>query len=299
MGARTKPRRVLLTGALGMLGRRVHEVLRPDYDVIATARVADPSAGVEKLDVGNPAEIREKILEHLPDAVVNCAGYTAVDRAESEPDLAWKVNALAPKRIAEEMALRSEGVLVHVSSDFVFDGTKRDPYVESDPVNPLSAYAKSKEAGERFVRELAPDHVIVRTQWLYGEDGKHFPGTILRLRREGKPLRVVDDQVGAPTYARDVAGAIGRILEAGLRGTIHVANKGEASWFEFARAVLDLAGEPAPIQPIKAAEFNAPAKRPAYSVLRNAVLERTIGDTMRPWRDALAAFVHSGGLNRK
>jgi dTDP-4-dehydrorhamnose reductase len=298
MGARTSPDRILLVGALGMLGRRVHEVLRGRCEVVPTARGPSAAGEIRPLDVADEAAVRAAVRDAKPSVIVNCAGYTAVDQAESEPDAAWAVNAVAPRILAEESAALG-AVMVHVSSDFVFDGTKREPYVETDAVNPQSAYAKSKEAGERFVRENARDHVIVRTQWLYGEDGKHFPGTILRLRREGKPLRVVDDQVGAPTYARDVAGTIGRILDAGLRGTIHVANKGEASWFEFAKAVLDLAGEPAPVEPIKAAEFKAPAKRPAYSVLRNGVLERTIGDTMRPWRDALAAFVHSGGLNRK
>jgi dTDP-4-dehydrorhamnose reductase len=298
MGARTSSDRILLVGALGMLGRRVHEVLRGRYEVVPTARGSKAVGEVLPLDVAAEAAVRAAVREVRPSVIVNCSGYTAVDKAESEPDAAWAVNADGPRVLAEEASALGALVL-HVSSDFVFDGTKRVPYVETDPVNPQSVYAKSKEAGERFVREKAREHVIVRTQWLYGEDGKHFPGTILRLRREGKPLRVVDDQVGAPTYARDVAGAMGRILEAGLRGTIHVANKGEASWFELAKAVLELAGEVGPIQPVKSAEFNAPAKRPAYSVLRNEVLERTIGDTMRPWRDALAAFAHSGGLARR
>jgi dTDP-4-dehydrorhamnose reductase len=288
MGAQTKPERVLLTGALGMLGRRVHEVLRARRDVVPTARSA--AGAVRALDVADEAAVRAAVRDVRPSVIVNCAGYTAVDRAETEPDAAGRVNAAAPGTLAEEAA-RVGALLVHVSSDFVFDGKKREPYVETDPVNPLSAYAKSKEAGERLVRERAARHVIVRTQWLYGPDGKHFPGTILRLCREGRPLRVVDDQIGAPTYAPDVARAIGRILDAGLTGTIHVANKGQASWCGFARAILARAGESAPVTPITSAEFNAPAIRPAYSVLRNAVLEATIGDDMRPWEEALAAFI--------
>jgi dTDP-4-dehydrorhamnose reductase len=296
MAAPTGRKRVVfLTGALGMLGRRVHEVLRESCDVIPTAHASQ--GDVRRLDVTEEIAVRGSIRGMRPDVIVNCAGYTAVDKAESEPDLAWKVNAAAPGILADA-ASEVGAVLLHVSSDFVFDGTKRTPYVEDDPVNPESAYAKSKEGGERLVREKAWKHVIVRTQWLYGEDGKHFPGTILRLRREGKPLRVVDDQIGAPTYARDVAQAIGRILDAGLTGTIHVANKGQASWYEFAKAVLEEAGEPAEVQPIRSSEFNAPAKRPAYSVLRNAVLEATIGDSMRSWREALAAFARAGGLKR-
>jgi dTDP-4-dehydrorhamnose reductase len=230
-----------------------------------------------------------------PAVVVNCAGYTAVDRAESEPDLAMAVNARAPGLLAGACA-SSGALLVHVSSDFVFDGRKGHPYVESDPTGPDSAYARSKEAGERAVRERGARHVIVRTQWLYGPDGRHFPGTVLRILREGKPLRIVEDQVGAPTYAPDVARAIRLVLEAGLEGTIHAANRGRASWFRFAEAVLAAAGTPARIEPITSAEFNAPARRPPFSVLRNAVLEATIGDVMRPWEAALAAFARTGGL---
>jgi dTDP-4-dehydrorhamnose reductase len=289
MGARTKPS-LLLVGALGMLGRRVHEVLRDRWDVTPTARAADRMAGIFALDVTDDAAIQERILDSRPDVVVNCSGYTAVDRAESEPELAFRVNALAPKEMARATA-KTGALLVHVSSDFVFDGTKREPYVETDATNPLSAYARSKEAGERFVREANPRHAIVRTQWLYGPDGKHFPGTILRLCREGKPLRVVDDQTGAPTYAPDVAAAIGRILDAGLTGTIHAANRGQATWCQFARAVLAAAGEHATVSPITTAEYPTPARRPRYSVLRNAVLEATIGDAMRPWEEALAAFM--------
>lgn len=291
--ARIGRKKVLLAGALGMLGRRVLEVLRDRYDVVATSRAEAP--GVLPLDVTSAAQVRACVEAHRPAIVVNCAGYTAVDRAESESALAWRVNAEAPGILAEAAEV-SGAVLLHVSSDFVFDGKKRTPYVETDVPNPESAYAKSKEGGERLVREKASRHVIVRTQWLYGEDGKHFPGAILRSLRAGKPLRVVSDQVGSPTYARDVAAAIGRILDAGLLGTIHAANRGEASWYEFATAVLDLAGEPARIEPITAKEYGAPAARPAYSVLRNALLEATIGHVMRPWRDALAAFAHSGGL---
>jgi dTDP-4-dehydrorhamnose reductase len=271
-----------------MLGRRVRERLAADWHVMATARSA--AEGVRALDVGDEAAVRGSVRGLRPGVVVNCAGYTAVDRAESEPDLAWKINAAAPGTLAEACA-EVGALLVHVSTDFVFDGTKGSPYVETDPTNPVSAYGRSKEGGERLVRERAHRHVIVRTQWLYGPDGKHFPGTIVRLAREGKPLRVVDDQTGAPTYAPDVAAAIARILEAGLTGTIHVANRGQATWCQFARAVLARAGERAPVTPITTAEFPTAARRPPYSVLRNAVLEATIGDTMRPWEDALAAFL--------
>jgi dTDP-4-dehydrorhamnose reductase len=278
-----------------MLGRRVREALAGRFEVVATARVADPSAGVRALDVTDAAAVRASIAAIRPSVVVNCAAYTAVDRAETEPDLAWKVNAEAAGAVAAAAAAAG-ALIVHVSSDFVFDGLKGEPYVETDPTNPQSAYARSKEGGERLVRESGPRHAIVRTQWLYGPDGRHFPGTILRLARAKKPLRVVADQIGAPTYAPDVARAIAAIVEAGLTGTIHAANRGRASWHDLARAVLARAGLDAEVTPITTAEFGAPARRPPFSVLRNAVLAATIGDLMRPWEDALAAFSDAGGL---
>lgn len=279
-----------------MLGRRVHERFSDGYDVVATARKADSGRGVSALDVTDADAVRAAVRDLGPAVIVNCAGYTAVDRAESESDLAWSVNAAAPGTLAEAAA-RCGAFVVHVSSDFVFDGRKGDPYVESDPVHPESAYAKSKEGGERLVRERTGNHAIVRTQWLYGLDGKHFPATMLRLARQGKALRVVNDQIGAPTYAADVARVLRLIVGARMSGTIHAANRGRASWWEFARAVLSRAGEDAPIEPISTAEFAAPARRPPFSVLRNALLEATIGDVMPTWEDALAAFADAGGLD--
>jgi dTDP-4-dehydrorhamnose reductase len=239
--------------------------------------------------------VRAVVDETRPDLIVNCAGYTAVDRAEAEPELAWMVNAEAPGALAD-LARGGGAFLIHISSDFVFDGKKGDPYVEEDATSPCSAYARSKEAGERLIRERQNRHAIVRTQWLYGHDGRHFPATILRLCRQGKPLRVVHDQIGCPTYADDVARVLRLVAGARIEGTIHAANRGRASWWEFARAILARSGESAPVEPITSAEFGAPAIRPAFSVLRNAVLEATIGDVMRSWEDALAAFADAGGL---
>ncbi len=285
--------KALLLGARGMLGRRLREVLARRYRVIPTAHHAVDD--VAALDVCDFAAVRAAVEESRPAVVVNAAAYTAVDRAETESDLAWRVNALAPG-FASQAAHEVGAVIVHVSTDFVFDGNTSVPYVETDPVAPKSAYGRTKEAGERLVRERNPRHVIARTQWLYGPDGRHFAATMVRLAREGKPLRVVKDQTGAPTYAPDVAEQILRIMDAGLLGTIHVANRGQATWHAFAEAILKRAGLDVGVTPISTAEFGAPAVRPAFSVLRNAVLEATIGNLMRPWDEALDAFAATGGL---
>jgi len=200
------------------------------------------------------------------------------------------VNAIGPRNLA--MACRDRDVpLCQLSTDFVFDGTARAPYREDDPVRPLSIYGRSKEWGERFVRELAPRHWIVRTQWLYGRGGKNFVDTMRRLFSERDRLDVVADQVGSPTSTRELAAALVRILDAGGHGTWHASGRGETSWHGFARAIADRLGYRGRIEPTTAAAWNAPAPRPAYSVLRNFHLELTIGDPFRPWEQALDDYL--------
>ncbi|HHX40769.1 MAG TPA: dTDP-4-dehydrorhamnose reductase, partial [Armatimonadetes bacterium] len=233
------------------------------------------------------------------DAVVHCAAYTNVDGCERDPDQAYRVNALGTAAVAG--ACHAVGAaLVAISTDFVFDGEKGRPYTEFDAPNPLSIYGASKLAGEELVRSLCPRHYIVRTQWLYGEHGKNFPLAILQRADAGEELRVVSDQVGVPTYTRDLSRAIARILEQPLYGTYHAANRGEVSWHGFAARLLEMAGlDHGIVRPISSDEWPSPTRRPAYSVLRPYVLELTgRAEVLRPWEEALAEFLERVGRLR-
>lgn len=278
--------RILLVGARGMLGRRLESALAAVGDVVSVAR----SGTSVTLDVTDSAAVDALIRGCSPSLVVNATAWTAVDRAESEPEAAHRVNAIAPGALATAAA--SVGAdFVHVSTDFVFDGTLGRTLVESDAVNPLSVYGRTKEEGERRVRAAHPRALIVRTQWLYGPDGRHFVGTMLRLAAEGKPLRVVGDQFGAPTCTVDVAAAIVRLVRARVTGTVHCASKGEVSWHGFAEAIFRLAGVEYRVESIPTSGYPVPARRPARSSLRNRIMEVTIGDDMPMWQDALAAYL--------
>jgi dTDP-4-dehydrorhamnose reductase len=223
--------------------------------------------------------------------VVNAAAYTAVDRAESEPEAAFAVNAAGPANLAAAAA-RTKARFLHVSTDFVFSGEKEDPYEETDPTGALGVYGKSKEEGEARVRALLPDrHLIVRVSWLFGPDGGNFVATMLRLALERERLRVVADQRGTPTFTRDAADLLATLIAAGATGTIHGANRGVTTWCDLAREALRLRGVGTPVDAITTADYPTPAARPRNSALRNRVLENTIGDSMRPWPDALAAYL--------
>lgn len=280
--------RVLLCGARGMLGRRLHEAFGVAHDVVPSTRVGD--SGLRALDIADPDQVRRVFDEVQPDWVVNAAAYTAVDRAEEEEDVARRANATGPGLLAEA-ARDANATLLHVSTDFVFDGRKPEPYVETDPVAPLGAYARTKAAGERAVTEAGGRHVIFRVSWLYGPDGGNFVATMLRLAAERDELRVVADQRGTPTLTRDAAASAVRVLEAGVEGVIHSANQGVTTWHELAETAVRMAGLATPVHPIATEDYPTPAQRPANSALRNAALEATIGDRMRPWQEALRDYV--------
>lgn len=279
---------ILLTGAWGMLGRSLREALAPCGPVVATARLPGPAT--LPLDIADLSAVKECVQGVRPDWVVNAAAYTAVDRAEEEQEEAFRVNAGGPANLAAA-CLRTGARLLHVSTDFVFDGTKGTPYVETDPPSPLGVYARSKAEGERLVQASGVEHVILRVAWLFGPGGHNFVRTVLRLARERGELRIVDDQRGTPTFTRDAAAQARRVLEAGLTGVVHAAGAGVTSWYGFAHEVLSKAGLQARLEPCTTTEFPRPAPRPANSALRNQVLESTIGDTMRPWQDALADYL--------
>jgi dTDP-4-dehydrorhamnose reductase len=278
-------RRMLITGGRGMLGRELTALAAPDHEVLAT--------DLPELDVADRARVLDAVARFRPDVVVHAGAITNVDGCETDPDLAYRVNALGTRNMVEAAA-RQGAPIVYVSTDYVFDGAATRPYLEFDPVNPRSVYGRSKLAGEGFARELASGRFwIVRTQWIFGFHGKNFVDTILQAARDGKPLRVVDDQVGCPTFARELARGILAILrgEPGF-GTYHCSAAGHCSWYDFTGEILRIAGvTPKSLAPMKSTELDRPAPRPAYSVLRNFALEQTIGDPMKPWQDGLAEYL--------
>jgi dTDP-4-dehydrorhamnose reductase len=232
------------------------------------------------------ARIGEAVRAANPDVIVNAAAYTAVDKAESEGDLAFAVNAVAPGILAEE-ARRSGTLLVHYSTDYVFDGSKPTPYVEDDAPNPLNVYGASKLAGERAIAASGCRHLILRTSWVYGPRGSNFLLTILRVARERPELRVVDDQIGAPTSSRAIAHATAQVLRPGAHGTYHLSAAGQVSWCGFARAILARAGVATPVVPIRSEDYPTAAKRPRNSLLENSRLRADFGVALAPWEAGL------------
>lgn len=297
--------RVLVTGAHGQLGADMVELLAGRAEVVACDRAA--------LDLADAAAITERVRSARPALIVNAGAYTAVDRAESEVDQARAVNARAPEVLAAE-AKRAGALLVHYSTDYVFDGTKATAYVEDDPTAPLNAYGATKLEGERAVAASGCDHLILRTTWIYAPRGKNFLLTMLRLGAEREELRVVDDQRGAPTTSRELAratlalvsgaGAAGALSADGIAraaarsGLYHATAAGETTWFGFAQAIFAAwskrAGpsfKPPRLVPIATRDYPTPALRPANSVLSNARLNAAFGVTLADWRAGLAEAV--------
>jgi dTDP-4-dehydrorhamnose reductase len=257
------------------------------------------SLGRAEVDVTDRAAVAAAFAREAPDLVVNLAAYTAVDRAESEPERAFAVNCGGAGNLARAAAQR-RAPLIQLSTDYVFDGTKAGPYREDDAANPLGVYGASKEAGERAVREATSRHVILRTQWVYGVAGTNFVKTMLRLGREREALRVVADQWGSPTAAADLATAVIAIAARvaagpGAWGTYHYAGAGITNWHGFAEAIFDLAaprlGRRPEIEPIATADYPTPARRPCNAVLDCGKIERNFGIEPRPWRESLAAML--------
>lgn len=274
-------RTILLLGRDGQVGWELQGTLASLGPVTALGRL--------ELDLTDRDAIRRMVREVQPDVIVNAAAYTAVDRAEAEEDVAMAVNGTAPGILAEE-ARRVGALLVHYSTDYVFDGTKDSPYVEEDATNPLSAYGRSKLAGERAIKGVGGDHLIFRTSWVYGTRGRNFLLTMLRLASEREELRIVADQRGAPTWSRDIASATAVALgQGGAQGLYHLTAGGETSWHGFAEAIVAGRSDPAVrrVVPITTPEYPTPAVRPAYSVLSNLKLQRELGITLPHWRESL------------
>ena len=284
--------RLLVLGAGGQVGRELCRLRWPvGYSLAALDR-----AGI---DIAKRGAVLGLLGRERPDCAINAAAYTAVDRAESEPDAAWAANCAGPKNLA--VACAEAGIpLVHLSTDYVFDGAKAAPYREDDPVNPLGVYGKSKEAGDRAIRGVLPEHVILRTAWVYSAHGHNFVKTMLRLGAARPALRVVADQTGSPTSAADIAAAICEVvrhIEVGKArwGTYHFAGAGAVTWHGFAEAIFAAAapwrGEPPRVEAIATAEYPTPARRPANSVLDCAKIGEAYGIAPRPWRAALADVI--------
>jgi dTDP-4-dehydrorhamnose reductase len=284
--------KILVFGAGGQVGYEVCRAAWPrGFTIVPLARAA--------ADIADGVAVAGAIAQERPDLAVNLAAYTAVDRAESEPGLAWKTNCAGAALVAA--CCGDAGVpLVHLSTDYVFDGAKPTPYREDDPVNPLCVYGASKEAGERAVRAALAHHVILRTAWVYGVHGTNFVKTILRHAARAPVLRVVADQTGAPTAAAELAAAlvvVARHVAGGAArwGTFHLTGAGAVSWHGFAEAIVDLAaphlGRRPQIEPIATAEYKAAARRPANSLLDCARIAQDYGIRPRPWREGLAAVV--------
>jgi dTDP-4-dehydrorhamnose reductase len=275
--------RLLITGGLGLLGREI-------------ARVFEGSAGIrttdrEELDVTDPAACRREVEGFRPDVVIHCAAYTAVDRAESEEEMARLLNVEATRNVAR--ACRERGtMMVTFGTDYIFDGASRRPYREEDPANPLSVYGKTKWASEQALREEGGDHLLVRTQWLFGPAGKNFIRTILEKARRGETLRVASDQVGCPTFSRDLAGAVRDLLGARARGTFHFSSGGETNWFDLARYVLRHRGvSTETLFAAKTRDLPYPATRPAYGVLSKEKYRAVTGLSPRPWEEAVGEYL--------
>lgn len=274
---------VLVTGAGGMLGRELQAAFEGGWQVTALAR--------DDLDVTRWGDVRERIQAARPDLVINSAAFTDVDGCETRVDHAMKINAIGAKNVAAA-AERTGAACVQVSTDFVFRGDRSEPYCENDPVAPESVYARSKHWGEVLCREVSSKLTIVRTQWLYGHGGKNFVETILKLASERDELSIVEDQIGCPTYCKDLAQGIRRLVEEATPGTYHLSARGSCSWFELAQRILELAGvSGVKVKPTTAAAFGRPAPRPAYSVLRNYHLELTLGDFVREWPEMLQDYL--------
>lgn len=275
----------MVTGARGMLGRDL-------TDALAEAGVKAVGLGSGDIDIRSANSVRDALNDLRPALVINAAAFTNVDGAESQQEEAFAVNALGPENLA--LACKEiRAKLVHISTDYVFDGSKTTAYDVDDPLAPLGAYGRSKAAGEEAVRKLLPDgHCVVRTQWLFGLNGKNFVETMLALAQTNPELRVVNDQHGSPTYTHDLARALVKLCQRDCLGTYHVTNSGETTWFHFARLILDLAGMGhVSTLPVSTSEFPRPAPRPGHAVLSNARFIKDVGMSLRPWQEALADYM--------
>ncbi|NNU74893.1 dTDP-4-dehydrorhamnose reductase [Clostridium estertheticum] len=275
--------KILITGANGQLGRELANQYKEKktIDLILMGR--------SDLDISNINEVYSFVNENKPDVIINCAALTAVDKCETEIDMAYKINAIGPKNLA--IAANEIGAeIVQVSTDYVFSGNIDKPLTEFDKINPLTIYGKTKLEGEILVKNHNPKHYIVRTAWLYG-DGNNFVKTMINLSKTNTTLKVVNDQKGTPTSTVDLARTIIKLVDQKNYGLFHCTCKGECTWYEFTKEIFRFKGITTTVLPCTTDEFPRPAKRPEYSVLRNYMLELTTGDITRTWQEAIHEYL--------
>ena len=273
--------KILITGAYGMLGSDLRETLK-NFELICT--------GSKDLDITDEEKVMDFITEKSPDLVINAAAYTAVDDCETNYDEAYAVNAIGPRNLA--IACKRQDIpLIHISTDYVFDGSKRTPLMENDKLGPQSAYGKTKLAGEEFIQENTDKYFILRTAWLYGLHGGNFVKTMLDLAETHDEITVVNDQIGSPTYSLDLAVAITNLLQSDKYGIYHVTNEGECSWYDFAKAIFEFSNIDVNVIPVSTEEFPRPAPRPHYSVLDNKKWNASGFVPMRDYKEALGSFL--------
>jgi len=270
--------KILILGYKGMLGNELVNVFKEDHELILRDK--------NQIDISKKEEVIEKVGALKPDIVINAAAYTAVDDAESNKDLAYQINGCAVGFLAA-VCKEINALLIHFSTDYVFDGENHLGYKENHPYKPLNMYGKSKALGEKLILDIKPRYYLIRTSWLFGKRGKNFVETMLRFADEDKDIKVVNDQFGSPTYAKDLAEKVKELIESHKpSGIYHITNLGVCSWYEFALKIFELAKLKPNVKPVKSEEFPTPAKRPTYSMLVNTKLS-----PMRKWEEALEDYL--------
>jgi len=282
----------MITGASGQLGLALHYLLmnQTKYELLRTDALAGAEGEIKALDITDETAVKNYIELMRPEIIINCAALTAVDLCESEQEKAYQINALGPKYLAQA-AESSKATLVHISTDYVYDGQATEPFSEEMQTNPGSIYGKTKQAGDEFVLGICKKAFVLRTAWVYGE-GKNFVKTMLRLAESGNKIRVVSDQFGTPTSALELARVIIFLMETDSYGVYHATCEGFTNWYDFAVTIFEEAGKTIQVEPISTSEYSAPANRPMYSVLDNKALRERHGYVMKEWKEALKEYMN-------
>ena len=276
-------KKIMITGCNGQLGRALN------VELSSMSNIEIINTDVNELDICNLNAVMDFVNEHKPEIIMNCAAHTAVDKCESEEDTAFLINAIGPRNLSIA-ANEIDATLLHISTDYVFSGDDNKRYNEFDTVNPQGAYGRTKLKGEEFVKDFTNKYYILRTAWLYG-DGNNFVKTMLRLSETNDIIRVVGDQYGSPTSAKELAKAMVALMDTKQYGTYHATCEGECSWADFAREIFRLANKSTKVESITTAEYKAAAKRPAYSVLDNYMFNTTTNIRFPNWKDALVEYL--------